>query len=53
MSGKKEMDKRALKKFVLLNLPYFIIGYVADKVAMLIRTAEGDASKRVSNVTIL
>ncbi|MCR5129075.1 MAG: type IV secretory system conjugative DNA transfer family protein [Lachnospiraceae bacterium] len=42
------MDKRALKKFVLLNLPYFIIGYVADKVAMLIRTAEGDASKRVS-----
>ncbi len=45
---KKGMDKKELKKFILLNIPYFILGYIADKVAFLMRTAEGDASDRIA-----
>ena len=46
-SIKKGMDKKELKKFILLNLPYFLIGYIADKMTFLIRTAEGEANDRI------
>ncbi len=45
---KKGIDKKEMKKFILLNLPYFIFGYIADKVTMLIRTAEGGANDRIT-----
>ena len=50
MSAKK--DTKEIKKFILLNIPYFILGYVADKICWLIRTAEGDASQRVAYAVI-
>ena len=44
---KKGMDKKELKKFIMLNFPYFLIGYIADKMTFLIRTAEGEANDRI------